>query len=265
MQNLEKIGADLQVLLTLFKTSAEKNPLHGNDPELKRLWAAYGKLRADLAATDEEWFGDLRELEIPEPAERDNEYHASTGGLYFASHLEPLQNELVRAATLFQTYLRRTNEDAPEPTKVLKFLAKRFHRVCRHLRERHSDRGTISVEDEYDVQDLFRSLLSIYFEDIRKEEWTPSYAGSSSRMDFLLKTEQVVVETKKTRSSLTEKRIGEELIVDIVKYCMHPDCKVLFCFVYDPEARIANPSGLENDLSKLHNGLQVIVVVEPKT
>ena len=42
------------------------------------------------------------------------------------------------------------------------------------------------MEDEYDVQDLFHALLTIYFEDIRKEEWSPSYAGGASRMDFLL-------------------------------------------------------------------------------
>lgn len=44
------------------------------------------------------------------------------------------------------------------------------------------------LEDEYDVQDLPHALLLLYFDDVRAEEWTPSYAGKSARMDFLLKT-----------------------------------------------------------------------------
>lgn len=56
-------------------------------------------------------------------------------------------------------------------------LCERFHLFCRQLGDRYNNRSTIEVEDEYDVQDLFHALLKIYFDDIRKEEWTPSYAG----------------------------------------------------------------------------------------
>ena len=114
------------------------------------------------------------------------------------------------------------------------------------------------------MQDLLHALLRLNFDDIRPEEWTPSYAGKSARMDFLLKAEQVVVETKKTRKGLDAKELGDQLIIDIQRYQSHPDCKTLFCFVYDPEARIANPVGIENDLSKTYNGLDVIVQIEPK-
>ena len=57
--------------------------------------------------------------------------------------------------------------------------------------------NTLDVQDEYDVQDLFHALLHIHFEDIRPEEWAPSFAGASSRMDFLLKQEQIIIEIKK--------------------------------------------------------------------
>jgi hypothetical protein len=80
---------------------------------------------------------------------------------------------------------------------IVENICNRFHLVCRRLRTRYSDRPTIEIEDEYDVQDLLHALLHLHFDDIRREEWTPSYAGGSSRVDFLLKSEQIVIEVKK--------------------------------------------------------------------
>lgn len=141
------------------------------------------------------------------------------------------------------------------------YICKKFHVVARQLRNRHNNRSTLEIEDEYDVQDLLHSLLKIYFDDVRTEEWVPSYAGSSSRMDFLLKHEKIVIEVKKTRKNLTDKEIGEQLLIDIAKYKNHPDCKTLICFVYDPEEILSNPKGLESDLN--NEQLNVMVIVEP--
>jgi hypothetical protein len=104
----------------------------------------------------------------------------------------------------------------------------------------------------------------LFFDDIRPEEYAPSYAGGSSRMDFLLKNELSVLETKMTRKGLAAKQIGEQLIVDIDRYQSHPHCKFLFCLVYDPEHRIYNPPGLEADLSGLRGGVLVKVLVVPE-
>jgi hypothetical protein len=38
---------------------------------------------------------------------------------------------------------------------------------------------------------------------VRREEWTPSYAGGSAKADFLLKEEGIVIEVKKTRQGLS--------------------------------------------------------------
>jgi hypothetical protein len=136
--------------------------------------------------------------------------------------------------------------------------------IAKQLRTRYGDRETLVVKDEYDVQDLLHSMLRIYFDDIRNEEWTPSYAGSCSRIDFLLKNEQIVIEVKKTRETLKARQIGEQLIVDIQRYQTHPDCKTLLCFVYDPEGWVSNPRGLENDLNKKDDDLEVKVLIVPK-
>ncbi len=140
-----------------------------------------------------------------------------------------------------------------------------FHGVVRQMRQRHDSRTTLKVEDEYDTQDLFNALLRLYFADIRKEEWVPSYAGGATRADFLLKEEKIIIEIKKTRPSLGDREVGEQLIIDIAKYKVHPDCKTLVCFVYDPEARIGNPAGIENDLNKCSSeDMHVITIIEPK-
>lgn len=146
---------------------------------------------------------------------------------------------------------------------LLTDLCHRFHRVARQLRKRHDSRPTLEVEDEYDVQDLMHAMLWLFFDDVRPEEWVPSYAGSGSRVDFLLKNEETIVEIKKTRSGLADKVVGEQLIVDIAKYQTHPSCKALFCFIYDPDGRISNPQGLERDLSRSEDDLRVDVVIAP--
>jgi hypothetical protein len=142
-------------------------------------------------------------------------------------------------------------------------IFEKFHSCCRQARNRHDGRPTIDVKNEYDVQDLLNILFQLYFSDIRKEEWTPSYAGRSARMDFLLKDIKIVIEVKKTRENLRDKEIGEELILDIAKYSSHPDCSTLYCFVYDPEGLVRNPMGLEKDLSGNKDGLSVKVFIRP--
>lgn len=197
---------------------------------------------------------------------------ARSGGIRGNPYLEGLE----KAQVLLKSFIDEINEywdeektgdavreEVPDTIAAIEHLCKRFHLVVRQLRSRHKDRHTLQIEDEYDVQDLLHALLTIYFDDIRPEEWTPSYAGGCSRMDFLLKQEKTVVEVKKTRKGLNAKEVGEQLLIDIQKYKQHPDCSLLVCFVYDPEGRIGNPRGIENDLNKTYDGLPVKVLITP--
>lgn len=131
------------------------------------------------------------------------------------------------------------------------------------MKRRHAGRSTLEIHDEYDVQDLLQGLLRLDFDDVRPEAWTPSYAGGSNRMDFLLKEEEIAIEIKMTRATLKDKEIGDQLIIDIAKYCSHPNCKCLYCFVYDPEGYVRNPRGLEKDLQNIGNGFSVKVFIRP--
>jgi hypothetical protein len=153
------------------------------------------------------------------------------------------------------------HDDAIE---ILKILFSRFHYVVRALGNRHSKRPAFEIKDEYDVQDLLYSLLELFFDDIRPEEWTPSFAGSPVRMDILLKKKNLVVECKKPRKGLGAKEVGNQLILDIDRYKKHPDCKTLVCFVYDADNIIRNPKGLCDDIeSKSTSDFQVLIYIEP--
>lgn len=146
----------------------------------------------------------------------------------------------------------------------IELIMNRFHQVARQLRLRYNSRKTLDINDEYDVQDLFHALLKLYFDDVRPEEYTPSYAGANSRIDFVLKGENIIIEIKKSRRTLSAKKLGEELMIDSQRYQVHPDCKRIICFVYDPDGFIANPRGIENDLSKETNGIPVSVFIRPE-
>jgi hypothetical protein len=82
-------------------------------------------------------------------------------------------------------------------------------------------------------------------------------------MDFLLKQEQIVIETKKTRAAFSAKELGTQLIEDIARYESHPDCDTLVCFVYDPDGRISNPRGIENDLRRTEGNVKVEIWIRP--
>lgn len=150
-------------------------------------------------------------------------------------------------------------------SKTLEMIFEHFHRFARQLEKRHDKRIPLVIKDEYDVQDLLNAVLKLHFDDVRPEEWVPSYAGGNKRMDFLLKDVGIAIEVKMTREKLKEKEVGEQLLVDIANYKQHPDVKALYCFVYDKENLIYNPIGIENDLNKQSTeDMQVKVFIRPQ-
>ena len=121
------------------------------------------------------------------------------------------------------------------------------------------------VNDEYDLQDLLRGILTGLFGDVRGEEPTPSHGGLASRMDLFLKNEKIVIETKMTRAGLNQRKVAEELAVDKELYRSHDGCRALVCFVYDPGRHLRNPAALENDLTDLSGPVPTIVIVTPSS
>lgn len=145
---------------------------------------------------------------------------------------------------------------------VLEKICINFHRCVKAIMNRHDNRQTLNVTDEYDVQDLLLGILKLFVEDIRPEDYVPSYAGGNSRTDFYLPQYDTFIETKMTRKSLRDKDIGEQLSIDIARY--RDSCKKLICLVYDKDGLLSNPHGLISDLEKLSSdGMKVKVYVTP--
>lgn len=162
-----------------------------------------------------------------------------------------------------RNFLRRTIErpsavvsiqlpDSPVvPTDVerlIEYLVRGLPRAMFPLRHRRKNRPCLAFSDEYDVQDLLHALLRPWIADIRPEEYTPSYAGSSTRMDFLLPKYGIIIEVKVVRDRNHGKAVGNELILDISHYQAHLNCKQLWCVIYDPSGFIQNPEGMKADL-----------------
>ena len=118
----------------------------------------------------------------------------------------------------FDDYLQEMKEQDPsyieddlEPYEMeylepIERIFTRFRQVANQLTRRHNGRETLCIQDEYDVQDLLRALLSLYFDDVRPEEWTPSYAGSSLRSDFLI-PEIIFFFNEKDKTGANEKPV----------------------------------------------------------
>lgn len=132
--------------------------------------------------------------------------------------------------------------------EVLMVLVHGFRRAMHPLIHRRKGAQQLTFSNEYDVQDLLHALLRPWVNDIRPEEFTPSYAGSSTRMDFLLPAHDLVIELKFVRNRTHAKRIGDELIIDIEHYRAHPNCKTLWCVIYDSDHFLTNAEGLRTDL-----------------
>jgi hypothetical protein len=240
----------------------------GSDEALNRIAVVYEgqeEYRVSAPAKAEgpaiEWL-DHASVRQPDPTTFGSEIEVS--GEVAKHIIQHVREELERQPASAPAEAKAAPARAAPAFDPIQLLCSRFHEVVKQIRGRHAGRNTLDVADEYDVQDLMHALLRLFFDDIRDEEWTPSYAGGAARMDFLLPEAMAVLEMKMARKGLGAKEIGEQLIIDIAKYGEHPKCKRLICLVYDPSGFVANPRGIERDLSKKHGELDVEVFIIPR-
>jgi hypothetical protein len=204
-----------------------------------------------------------------------------TGTYRSAERAEQHQKRIDRKIKWFKELARRIDNHFPQIREAagnlpssetlsaldkVDLLCRRFHAVVNQLHQpKRRNRSSLNsvLKSEYDVQELLHALLWIFFTDVRREDPVPQRAGASSRTDFVLKNEGIIVEVKKTRSKLRDNEVGKELIVDIERYKARKDCNLAYCFVYDPDHLIRNPAGLE-ELSRSEGALIIKVVVLPK-
>ena len=145
----------------------------------------------------------------------------------------------------------------------LKDILQNFDTFCIQLNRRRQGRAGMAIDDEYDVQDILHAILKLHFKDVSAEVVAPQFAGASSRMDFLLRNEEIAIEVKKTRRGLNDRQLGDELLIDVARYSTHEKCQHLIFFIYDPERRIENPQTFISDLANLEGNIKAEVVFSP--
>lgn len=176
----------------------------------------------------------------------------------------PVSRPVARESASSTESASATDDQRWHALEIIRKVCTRFHTVARQLRQRGEYRATLEVEDEHDVRDVVQALLYLDFDDIRTEEWMPSYADGTSRMDLVLKREGIVIVIKKTRQGLGAREVADQFSHDSQRYADHPDCKILLHFIYDPEGRIGNPRRLEADLTQARSGRHIEILISPK-
>ncbi|MFJ4090006.1 hypothetical protein ACIPYS_00335 [Kitasatospora sp. NPDC089913] len=168
--------------------------------------------------------------------------------------LHPYQKSFAESIGIQRSILAAAIYGRVEVAPVLDELATYFSRIPEYLRTLSlSGRDRVVapvISDEKDLQALVHALLKLHYDDVRPEDYAAQHAGARSRVDFLIREAGVVVETKMTRDGLTDRRVGEELLIDWGRYSRHPDCRGIIALIYDPDFRISNPVGLASDLSR---------------
>ena len=178
-------------------------------------------------------------------------------------HLQP-RSSIPMGPSSYQEPVLEFPQAGSDPAELVKMLCCRFHSVARQLRLRGEYRATLSVEDEFDAQDLLHALLRTQFDNIDTDEWTPSYSSGTPRTTLLLNDGRLAVIVKKTRPGLNAKDLSDQLQIDAERYRSHGRCTTLLCFMYDPDGRIGNPRGLEASLASVSKSFVIDVLVAPK-
>jgi hypothetical protein len=140
----------------------------------------------------------------------------------------------------------------------------RLPAVARRLERRHNKRASLTLTDEYDVQDLLHALLLIDFDDVRDESANPQFLQAGSRIDLLVPAHGIAIEVKMTRKSLRIKELTDQLAIDIVRYsdiAANRGARILVIHVHDPLHKVPNDAGLRSDLERASDRLQVRAVI----
>jgi hypothetical protein len=95
----------------------------------------------------------------------------------------------------------------------------------------------IKIEDEYDVQDLLYVSLKSVFPTMKYENPLAKFGGKSTRLDFVLMEEGVIIEVKQINASeKNDSKFTDQLKIDIESYHLLDYLKDLIFYIYAPNA-----------------------------
>lgn len=148
-----------------------------------------------------------------------------------------------------------------EALELLEAIGRKIPITFSILESGHRGRPGIVIKDEYSVQHILHAISVLHFAQVEPEEPTPKVASGSSRLDFLLKRERIAIETKMMRPSFSIEQLRKELAADIVYFRAHPNVGCLFILIYDPQRKITNSAGFEQDLHSDSDDFPVRAVI----
>lgn len=202
---------------------------------------------------------------LASPKEPNSLYNADEPNPFIGEWQYPFESTCQPALVVQRQILTEALHVVAPVSPVLDELTNVFHRIPDFISilriASNPSVPTPSIANEKDLQVLVHAILRLLYPDVRAEDMVPQYAGAGSRVDFLIRDSGIIVETKMTRKSLTDRKVGEELLVDWARYQRHPDCRGIFALVYDPERYLHNPAGLEHDLSQVASNIWTRVIV----
>lgn len=105
--------------------------------------------------------------------------------------------------------------------------------------------NAIEIGNEYDLQRMLYSVLRPIFPTIRQEVYSDNGYGGM-RADIYLDLHNLIIETKCTRKSMSEKQLTEELGAD----GFHYRADNIYFFVCDKAQIIKNPEALKKALER---------------
>ncbi|GGA95708.1 hypothetical protein [Mucilaginibacter rubeus] len=138
--------------------------------------------------------------------------------------------------------------------------------VQKVVKERRKGHPAYAIVDEYDVQDILYVILKCVFPLLRDEDPIPKVGGKSTKIDLILRQEDILIEVKMIKSAdSNETHFIEQLKVDFESYHECKWLKKLFCFVWDPYKKtrdIANFHDLNGIRNKNEHTFDVEVIVK---
>ncbi|MCH7647395.1 MAG: hypothetical protein IIA83_02145 [Thaumarchaeota archaeon] len=182
-------------------------------------------------------------------------------------HIERVLHKIIDVFESIDGQEKKLSSDTniiQDPKLLIENIISKFHEIHTQLQIRYNNRETITIKDEYDVQNLLNALLRLHFDDIRPEEPVPSYANSFTKADFFIPKHEIMIECKIKTSTHIDNKIKDELILDKEQYKKSPKCKLMYCLIYDPHGEIKNPRGFERSINEKSEDFECICFIVPK-
>lgn len=119
--------------------------------------------------------------------------------------------------------------------------------VQKIIKNRRKGKDNFQIKDEYDVQDILYVILKSIFPTLRDEDAVPKAGAKSTKIDFIIREEKILIEVKMMKEKDTnETNFIEELKVDFESYHQCAWLDKLYCFVYDPFKKTRDISNFQD-------------------